>query len=80
MLEIAIYLIYSGIFVLSAFFAIKIMVASNILREHWRDQLKRRFYLSRRQFNLYLNVIAVLLLIIAGFTAYYSLRDIIESF
>jgi hypothetical protein len=75
--EIAIYCLQAGVFVLSLFFGIKILVTPIMEREHWRELLKRRIYFNRKRFQLLLNTLAVALLIVAVYTGYINVRNLL---
>lgn len=78
-IEILKYCFYAAAFVLSMFFSIKFLTATTVLREHWRTMLRHLYYLSRRRFNLLLNVLGVVLLAVGLWIGYALFIDLLRD-
>lgn len=78
-IEVAVYCLQAGAFVLSLFFGIKILTAPLMEREFWRELLKRKVYFNRKTFNLLLNLVGVMLVLLALYVGTVSILNVVEN-
>ena len=72
-LEATRYIIFAAIMVLPLFLGLRLLMASDKRRESWRDRIKNRFYLSRRQFKTVSIALGCLLLAIGLVAAWFQI-------
>lgn len=73
------YIIYSGVLVISFFFAIRCLFAHDLRREAWRTQIERRVYISRTGFKRLSITFGWLCLFISLYVAYYLILDLVDA-
>lgn len=73
------YIFYSGVLVVSFFFAIRCLFAHDLRREAWRTQIKRRVYISQIGFKRLTIVFGWLCLFISLYVAYFLIIDSISA-
>lgn len=73
------YILISAVFVLSFFFALRLLIAHDMRREAWRHYVKNKVYLSRRQFKALTILMGWMFLFIALGTAYYEMDRFMAS-
>jgi|GEM_PF-2208452 len=73
------YIFYSGVLVISFFFAIRCLFAHDLRREAWRTQIKRRVYISRTGFKRLTIGFGWLSLFISLYVAYFLILDFVDA-
>lgn len=73
------YIFYSGVLVVSFFFAIRCLFAHDLRREAWRTQIKRRVYISRTGFKRLTIRFGWLSLFISLYVAYFLILDFVDA-
>ncbi|MEX0331326.1 MAG: hypothetical protein AB3N64_07895 [Puniceicoccaceae bacterium] len=73
------YLLLSTVLVVSLFFSIHCLFASDVRRESWRFAIKHRFYLSQKTFKRLSYLFGGILLVLALYVAYFLTLDFLED-
>lgn len=73
---VAKYILFSAVFVVSLVAGLRLIFAHEVTREGWRNDLKRRVYISRPRFRLVTVSAGLLLLLLALLVALLQVRDL----
>ena len=73
------YILISGVLVLSFFFGMRFLFASDFRREAWRSALKHRIYMRQPVFKRTTIFLGWICLLISLFVAYFLVLDFLED-
>lgn len=76
---VAKYIFTSALFVVSLFFALRLLFAHDRRREAWRSTVKNYVYISRNKFKLWSILLGWILLFVALTVAYFQIDRIITN-
>jgi 4-amino-4-deoxy-L-arabinose transferase-like glycosyltransferase len=76
---VAKYILTSALFVVSLFFALRLLFAHDMRRDAWRSTVKRYVYISRAKFKVWSILLGWILLFVALSVAYFQIDQIITN-
>jgi hypothetical protein len=76
---VAKYIFTSALFVVSLFFALRLLFAHDMRRDAWRSTVKHYVYISRNKFKVWSILLGWILLFVALFVAYFQIDGLITN-
>jgi hypothetical protein len=77
--EVGKYILTSALFVLSLFFALRLLFAHDLRRDAWRSTVKHTVYISRAKFKVWSILLGWFCLFVALLVAYFQIDRLITN-